>query len=176
VRIVACLAALLALAGVAAAQSLLQDGTASPYDPPKTSPYKRHDHVQVVFAERVQGTGSMPGVLGEWMRFDRPSATAPVSAAQRAGNPPVESDARVRPAVVSRARGYDLGLTLTAEVIDIRPNGAIVLQAVKRRKVNDEEETIRITGEAAPAAVVDGQVRSERLANLSVATTGPVKP
>lgn len=176
-RTAACLAMLLAMAGAAAAQSLLQDATASPYDPPKAAPYKLHDHVHVAFTERVQRTGSMPGALGEWMRFDRPSAAAPAAAAaQRAGNPTLEADTRVRPAVASRARGYDLGVTLTAEVIDIRPNGTIVLQAVKRRKLNDEEETIRITGEAAPGAVVNGQVRSEHLANLSVAMTGPARP
>ena len=61
---------------------------------------------------------------------------------------------------------------LTAEVLDIRPNGVLVVQAILRRKVNGDDELIRLTGEVAPEAVVQNAVRSEKLMNLSVGYEG----
>lgn len=61
---------------------------------------------------------------------------------------------------------------IAAEVVDIRPNGAVVLQAILRRKGNDVDEVLRVTGEAAAEAVVRNAVRLEKLVNLSVGYDG----
>jgi flagellar basal body L-ring protein FlgH len=57
--------------------------------------------------------------------------------------------------------------TMTAEVVDLRPNGVVVLQAVKRRTVNKDEETVRLTCEVAA-----GKTSSENLANLTMTYDG----
>jgi hypothetical protein len=117
----------LAAASTASAQSLLGDSTASPYDPPKRAPFKKHDHLQIL----VQ---------------DPSDASRP------------EAEIRVR--------------AIAAEVADVRPNGVLVIQAILRRKVNGEDEIFRLTGEAAPEAVVNRAVRSEKLANLGLSYQG----
>ena len=62
---------------------------------------------------------------------------------------------------------------VTAEVIDLRPNGTLVLQAIKRRCVNGTEEILRLTGEVAPANVTMNKTSSENILNLSVVYEGP---
>lgn len=61
---------------------------------------------------------------------------------------------------------------LTATVVDVRPNGALVLQAVKRRMVNRDEEVVRITCEVAAANVSGNKTSSEHLANLTMTYDG----
>ena len=73
---------------------------------------------------------------------------------------PVGGDAAVEP-----------GFSLTAEVIDVRPNGTLVIQAMKRRMLNGNEVTFRVTGEVSPRAIVDGCIRSDGIANLDLTCT-----
>ena len=129
------------------AQSLLQDGS-SPYDPPKQPELKKHDHVQIEFVDRSKA------------------------------QPPAEQkprwDKELRQWV--RFDGKDAApasVVLTAEVIDIRPNGTLVLQAIKRRTLNGAEETLRLTGEASPRNLHANKVSSEHVLNLSVSVDGP---
>ena len=65
--------------------------------------------------------------------------------------------------------GKATGEIVTAEVVDIRPNGTLVLQAIKRRKENGVETTMRLTGEAAPANVTANKIAADHVLNLSVA-------
>ncbi len=67
----------------------------------------------------------------------------------------------------------EVSFTLAAEVVDVRPNGTLVVQAMKRRRVGGDEEVIRLTGEVAAAAVSDGSVNLEEMHNLSLAYDGP---
>ena len=119
------LISLLGMAGGAWAQSLLDQapsGTlpgASPYDPPRPLPFKKHDHVQILFA-------------------------AP----------------------------FEMLFAITAEVADIRPNGTLVLKAVRKSKVNGEDETVALTAEVAPPSIESGKVRWEKLANLHLVREG----
>lgn len=67
----------------------------------------------------------------------------------------------------------DSAFTVTAEVADVRPNGTLVVQAVRRRRLGGEEEVVRLTGEVAPSSVKDGSVPLEEVQNLSVVYEGP---
>ncbi len=67
----------------------------------------------------------------------------------------------------------EASFTLAAEVVDVRPNGTLVVQAMKRRRIGGDEEVIRLTGEVAAAAVSDGSVGLEEMHNLSLAYDGP---
>jgi flagellar basal body L-ring protein FlgH len=138
--------AFLAMAAAAQAQSLLRDG-GSPYDPPRGEPLRRHDHLQIQFVDK----------------------SAPASAAERRSRWDKELKEWVR------FDGKDAAsvTTITAEVADLRPNGVVVLQALKRRSVNGVEESVKLTGEVAASAVAQGRVSGDSLANLSLAYEGP---
>ncbi len=110
------------------AQSLLQDG-ASPYDPPKKPALRKHDHVQIEFVEK---------------------AKAP-EAERRA-----RWDKELRQWTRFDGKESAAPIIVTAEVIDVRPNGTLVLLAIKR------------TGEVAAASVTLNKAAAEHLANLSV--------
>ena len=137
----------LALASAAQAQSLLKDD-ASPYDPPKAPVLKKHDHVQIQFHEPARATGEAE----QKSRWDKELREW------------VRFDGKEASSAV---------LTVTAEVADIRPNGTLVLQAIKRRGVNKEEETLRLTGEIAPGAVSMNKASASSLANLTISYEGP---
>lgn len=62
---------------------------------------------------------------------------------------------------------------LSVEVADVRPNGTLVLQAVRRVRVNGREGTLKLTGEAAAGAVERGSVKAADLHNLHVVLEGP---
>lgn len=61
---------------------------------------------------------------------------------------------------------------LAVEVADVRPNGVLVIQALRRRRVNGTEEAVRLTGEISPRDVAGGEVALEHVANLSIAYEG----
>ena len=143
----------LAAAAPAWAQSLLGENGGSPYDPPQAPVYKKHDRFLVRFpvvaatetpSESPAGRIS-PGQLG----LDR---TARVAA---------------RPTPVAEASA-----AMPVEVADIRPNGVLVMQAIRRRRVNGVEETLRLTGEVSPKDISGGEVPIDHVANLSVAYDG----
>ena len=133
---------------LALTQSLLQDD-ASPYDPPKRPALKKHDHVQIEFVDRARA----PAAKDAKPRWDKELRQW------------VRFDGKETPAAAA---------VLTAEVIDIRPNGTLVLQAIKRRTVNKVEETLKLTGEVAPANVSANKVSADWLLNLNVVVEGPV--
>jgi hypothetical protein len=142
------IAVLLGMISAASAQSLIQDD-ASPYDPPKKPALKKHDHVRIEFTDRAKA----PAPAESKPRWDKELRQW------------IRFDAKEAPAAA---------VAVTAEVIDIRPNGTLVLQAIKRRTVNNVEETMRLTGEVAPANVTANRVSAESVLNLSVTFEGPV--
>ena len=57
-------------------------------------------------------------------------------------------------------------VAVTAEVADVRPNGVVVLQAIRKCKINGEDDSVVLTAESAPQSIVGGKVRLDQLANL----------
>ncbi len=149
-KTIATLALLLGLAPAAWAQSLFQ-GEGSPNDAPRMPALKAHDHVQIQFPgceKAPAATEAEPRVrwdqeLREWVRFDGKAGAAPVTKTP-----------------------------LTAEVVDVRPNGVVVLQALKRRSVNKDEETVRLTCEVAADKIVSHATSSDHVANLTLVYDG----
>jgi hypothetical protein len=137
---------LVALAGEAWAQSLYR-GDGSPYDPPAEPALKKHDHVQIEFQLR--------------------------------GAPAAEPDSRLKGELELRqwvrSEGKDASITagvITAEVVDVRPNGTLVLQAVQRRTWKGAQETMRLLAEIALRSVKGGKASYEHLVNVSVVYDG----
>ena len=137
----------LVLAPAVRAQSLLQ-GSGSPNDAPRKAALSLHDHVQIEFADHEKAPAAEPERRVRWDQELRQW---------------VRSDAKDGAAPAS---------TMTAEVVDLRPNGVVVLQAVKRRTVNKDEETVRLTCEVAADKIVSRQTSSENLANLTMTYDG----
>lgn len=155
--------------------------TGSPYDPPPRTPFKKHDHVQIMVQDRTrlpapvdakaEARPAMEATLKDW-------ATIPVDAKGLPGkaapgipvDPKVGADGKLQ---APTSRESDLTFAITAEVIDIRPNGVLVLQAMRRHKINEHDELLRLTGEVNPDAVVAGKVRLEALVRLSISCEGP---
>jgi hypothetical protein len=67
-----------------------------------------------------------------------------------------------------RRQGDGLRRGRDRRVVDVRPNGTMVLQAIKRRTVNGVQESLRLTGEVTPANVTAGKVSADHVLNLSV--------
>ena len=63
-------------------------------------------------------------------------------------------------------------LSLAAEVADVRPNGILVVEAVRRRGADGAVQALRVTGELAPESVVNGEAPSDRIAKLCVSFDG----
>jgi hypothetical protein len=147
-KTIATLTLLLGLAPAAWAQSLFQ-GDDSPNDAPRKPALKTHDHVQIRFPDREK---------------------APAGAE---AEPRVRWDQELREWVrIDAKAGAASETMLTAEVVDLRPNGVVVLQAVKRRMVNKDEETVRLTCEVAADKIVSHATSSDHLVNLTLVYDG----
>ncbi len=71
------------------------------------------------------------------------------------------------------SRDLVLSTTLTARVVAVLPNGALVLESAKDVSINSERQTITVRGVARPADIgPDNTVRSDRLAQLEVRVNG----
>jgi hypothetical protein len=121
------------------AQSLLQDD-ASPYDPPKKPALKKRDHVVIEFVEKA---AKAPESKPKW-------------------------DKELRQWMRFEAKEA-MPTAITAEVVDIRPNGTVVLQATQRRVTSGVQTTMRLMGEASPANVTANRISADHVLNLAVA-------
>lgn len=166
------------------AQSLLGETGQSPSDPPKRPAYKKHDHLQILVYEKTRALSQaelrtdrrsrMELDIDQWLRFDTKGKGLPsMKGSPLEGDPGIDVDARFRRDNSGRtSRDFDLTFAISAEVVDVRPNGVLVVQAIKRRKVNDDEELIRLTGEIAQDAIVGNKVTSDKVVNFTVTYEG----
>jgi hypothetical protein len=127
------------------AQSLL-GGDRSPNDPPQKPSLQKHDHVQITFPDPAKAGGES----------DRR----------------VRWDKELRDWVRTDVKEGQAASAITAEIVDIRPNGALVLQATRRRIVNKDEEVVGLTCEVAPEDVADHKTSSAHLTNLTLTYDG----
>jgi len=71
------------------------------------------------------------------------------------------------------SRSTTVGTVLTARVIHVLPNGALVVEAVKDIQINSERQTITVRGVVRPADIdATNSVRSDRLGQLEVRVNG----
>lgn len=173
------------IAAMVLPQLIGEDSKESPLDAPKRPPFKKHDHIQIQVLERSRANSTVDlrtdrrsrfeVEFDEWVRFDTPSGggSPRLRSAALDDDPAIDIDARFRRDNGGRtSRNFDLAFQITAEVVDVRPNGNLVLQAKKRRKVNSDEEVILLTGEVSPQAIVNNAVRSENILNLDIRYEG----
>lgn len=71
------------------------------------------------------------------------------------------------------SRDLVLSTTLTARVVAVLPNGALVVDSSKDIEINSERQKITVRGVVRPADIAaDNTVRSDRLAQLEVRVNG----
>ena len=71
------------------------------------------------------------------------------------------------------SRSTVLTTTLTARVIHVLPNGALVVEAAKDIQINSERQTITVRGVARPSDIdATNSIRSNRLGQLEVRVNG----
>jgi flagellar L-ring protein precursor FlgH len=176
----------LAAAALPASAQLIGEGNkGSIYDPPKRTPFKKHDHIRIVVVERSKATSqvdltkdrrSRPEIeFDKFINFEQRGATAlpRIFATNLTDDPGIKIDARYRlDNTAKTGRNLDLTFVITAEVIDIRDNGNLVLEAKKTRKINQDIEQIRLTGEVSPQYIVNNAVQSENLVNQQIESAG----
>jgi flagellar L-ring protein precursor FlgH len=164
--------------------SLLGPSGRSPYAKHVGKAYQVRDHIKIIVQERARArlnadfnndkrarTEIRPRRLP---RLDSTSYLFPeLKAAELAGDPEVDVDARYRVENRGRTgRDFDLTTEIMAQVVDVKPNGTVVLEAKKTRRVNEEEEVIRITGEASPQFIVNDSITTANMINLRIEYNG----
>ena len=185
-RIVLC-----TLAVVLAANSplLAQEEFSDPYATPNRAPYRLHDHLKIIVQERAKALSTTDLRTDRRSRWElsldnfvqfhnaegrRGKDFPRLRAAGLAGDPGIDLDTRFRMDSAGRtSRAFDLTFAISAEIVDIRPNGNLVIEGRKRRKVNGETEMIRLSGEVSPENVEALKtVRSSNIANLDIEYDG----
>lgn len=105
--------------------------------------------------------------LRDWLKLDGTDITP---APQASGDPRARAslDSQIRTQSELETRD-GLQFRITATVVDIRPNGLLVLEAHKRTKVNNEESIQILSGIVRPEDVLpNNTVLSERIAELRI--------
>ena len=71
------------------------------------------------------------------------------------------------------SRNMSISTTLSARVVDVTPNGTLVIEGLKDISVNSEKQTIRVRGLVRPADLnTANAVQSTRVADLTVQVNG----
>ena len=160
--------------------------------PPEQRTLKKHDLITVLILERTQGDtkadstirkdAQLQAELKEFIRFKR-EPTKRSGLADMFGyrletavnnSPTVDFEVQYN----KRNRGQtkrsnSLAGKITAKVIKVLPNRNLIIEARKTRRINDEIETVLVTGEIRSDDVgSDNTILSERIADLRIAYTG----
>ncbi|MBI3097652.1 MAG: flagellar basal body L-ring protein FlgH [Planctomycetes bacterium] len=157
--------------------------------------FEKHDLVTLVVDEKSLASASadtrsdrrtrLEIALAKWIRFTRKKGGETgdltgqlddfgLETALGEDSPEIDLDARVRgESPASTKRESQFRLNVQAEVVDILPNGNLVIEARKHRTVNEETETITLCGIIRPGDVdATNSIRSDRVADLDVKLIG----
>jgi len=184
--------------GAAAAMPMSADGTTpqpaismiavSPAPPKK---YHKNDLVTIIIREDSQATTNGKGDSKKTQDFDLALeqflqlaiSSSGVPQVTNVGNPSTLPQIKFkyennRQSDASQERQDSLSARITANVVDVKPNGTLVIEAVKQIIVDKEEQTFTLSGICRVEDVaVDNTLLSTQLANLSLSkqTRGEVR-
>lgn len=146
-------------------------------EPEPARAIQKYDLVTVIVKEATQFVSegeinrrtqsNVDARLRDWIKLDGTDITP---APQAAGDPRVRASLDSQLITQAELETRDgLQFRITATVVDIRPNGLLVLEAHKRTKVNNEESIQILSGIVRPEDVLpNNTVLSERIAELRI--------
>ena len=133
--------------------------------PPKPRAFQQHDLVQIIVRETSQAKSSqdletkrdykLDVKVPQWPDFNlRDMVNFQLHAGDNSDNPAAQLDAKNNfKGQGDYERKDDLTARLTAEVIEVLPNGNLVLEARTQIKTDDEEQSMKATGICRPADI-----------------------
>jgi flagellar L-ring protein FlgH len=149
--------------------------------PPQPRKFQVHDLVQVIVRETSQATSSqdletkkdfsMDGAIGAWPNFTLADLLQLQLEAGTTDNlPALQIDfTKDFKGEADYERKDDLTGRLTAEIIEVLPNGNLVLEARTHIKTDKEEQTMKATGICRPADITAANtILSNQLHDLSI--------
>ncbi len=163
------------------ADSLLKNNE-TVYSQTKKRQFQKHDLITVIISEEtianVRGaTKSDRRTRWEWAlkEFIRLASEGNITETKlqptaRGSKPAVNMDSRLRSDnTASTQHSTTFESKIQAEVVEILPNGNLVIEAKKVIKINDEEESMVVRGIVSQEDVsLDNTVRSEKVASVEI--------
>jgi flagellar L-ring protein precursor FlgH len=146
---------------------------------PEPRSFKVHDLITIVVSEQSKAKSSansktdkkydMSVQLDSFMNLD-PSEWADIISLGAADLPQFDVGGKKKfDAKGDVARQDDFTAKITGEVIEVLPNGTIVVEAYKQINMDGETQTIRLSGRCRPEDVdATNSVQSHRLANAAI--------
>ncbi|MFN7181093.1 MAG: flagellar basal body L-ring protein FlgH [Planctomycetota bacterium] len=152
------------------------------YSQTKKRQFQKHDLITVIISEEtianVRGsTKSDRRTRWEWAlnEFIRLASQGNITETKleptaRGSKPKVNMDSRLRnDNTASTQHSTTFESKLQAEIVEILPNGNLVIEAKKAVKINDEEETVIVKGVVSQEDIgLDNSVRSEKVASVEI--------
>jgi flagellar L-ring protein precursor FlgH len=153
----------------------------APYSPvavKKPPSPKMHDLVKVIVLEHtiaeaegktdIEKETTLAASIQEFLNFHGRDVTHRGTYPSISGSAGFEMDNQAK-----TSKKTKLSATIKAEVVEILPNGNLILEAKKERQINEEKETITLTGVIDPDDLdATGCIISDDVAQLRVAYTG----
>jgi len=139
---------------------------------------KMHDLVKVIILEttvaeasgktEIEKETSVSASLKEFINFHGRTGTHRGTLPSLKGSVNFETDNEAK-----TSKKMKLYATIKAEVVEVLPNGNLVIEAKKNRQINEEKETITLTGVIDPDDLDStGSITSDDVAQLRVTYTG----
>jgi flagellar L-ring protein precursor FlgH len=147
---------------------------------PKTKQFQVHDIVTIVVNEtsqtnaqgenKVSRAAAIQGEIKDWLQLNGNHLHLTPNMNVRAEDPKLSATLNQTIDNAGSAVRQDSFLTkIAAHVVDVKPNGNLLLEAKKFQKIDDEEISMTLTGEVRPADVAaDDSVNSQNVAELTV--------
>ncbi len=153
----------------------------APYSPvavKKPPSPELHDLVKVIVLEHtiaeaegktnIEKETSLAASIKEFLNFHGRDVTHRGTLPSIKGSAELEIDNEAK-----TSKKTKLSATIKAEVVEILPNGNLVLEAKKERQINEEKEIITLTGVIDPDDLdATGSIISDDVAQLRIAYTG----
>ena len=149
-------------------------------DVPRQKDYRVHDFVTIIINEvsrsrtkaksKLERENSIEAILEDWIRLEsgrlRPDA-------QRGGNPAVVAGIEREFKGKGETDRQDmLTARITAEIIDVLPNGNLVLEATKSVTTDEDVTRITLTGMCRSSDIgADNTIISSKLARMDISKT-----
>lgn len=149
--------------------------------PPEPRTFQRHDLIQVIVREQTQARSSHELDLDKRFRLEGSIPRSPswsltdllqlqLAAGRTTDRPELRADFRNRfEGDGDFRRRDDLTARITAEVIEVLPNGNLILEARSKIKIDKEEAIMRVTGVCRPEDVTStNTILSNQIHNLNI--------